>query len=102
MVAPVDDHHAILRREWLRVAAITDATYQAMIHENDAEEGESHPPSKFGMAAYKEWAGLLLRFHDAIERISKGEGDSVDMPSMKGTATPLDQDDLHRREAGPV
>ena len=84
MAAPVDDHHTILRREWLRIAALTDASYQAMVHENDTEEGEMNPPSKFGMAAYKEWAGLLLRFHDAIERISKGEEGIGEMPSMKG------------------
>ena len=84
MVAPVDDHHTILRREWLRIAALTDASYQDMVHENDTEEGEMNPPSKFGMAAYKEWAGLLLRFHDAIERISKGEEGIGEMPSMKG------------------
>ncbi len=101
------NHHDILRREWGRIAAITDAVYQAMLPRADNEEATELPRlgDKFGMAAYKEWASLLLRFHDAIERISEGEGGVGDIPPMKAEPSQFDQeaaDDLQRREAGPV
>ena len=74
----VTDHHAVLRREWERIAAITDAAYNDM-GKDTVKEGHV---SKLLEARYKDWAGLLLRFHDAIERISKGE-EGVDLPPMK-------------------
>lgn len=89
-MSDADDHHAILRREWKRVAAITDAAWRAMLPPDGEEDSDlarerrelPNLGDKFGIAAYKEWAGLLLRFHDAIERISKGD-EGVDLPPMK-------------------
>jgi hypothetical protein len=90
------EHHAILHREFDRIAAITDEAFNTL-SEDAAEEGQV---SKLLEARYKDWAGLLLRYHDAIERISKETGDTApDLPSMKrGEA----QDDLRRRESGSV
>ena len=67
------DHSEILRREFDRIAEETDAAYSVM------REGEPR-----GEAVYKEWAGLLLRYHDAIERVT-GKEPSIPPRSMKGS-----------------
>ncbi len=78
------DHHKILRREFDRIANVTNLTWHVA---TDAEIRESfgvEESPKFALAAYKDWAGLLLRYHDAIERISKDDGSGrVLMPTMK-------------------
>lgn len=91
----MQDHHGILRREFERIAKITDEAYL------DLTDADLDVPSKLTEASYKDWAGLLLRYHDAIERISKGEeGQPPPLPSMKEEeAAP---DDLRQRERGAV
>ena len=66
------EHREILRREFDRIAKFTDEAYV------DAIEG---PAKK--MADYRDWATLLLRYHDAIERVT-GKEPSVPPRSMKG------------------
>ena len=67
-------HTQILRREFERVARLTDAAYEEMMAEEDSSRAAS---------AYKDWTALLLRYHDAIERVSGKESGTVPA-SMKG------------------
>ena len=67
-------HNDILHREFDRIAALTDISYHAMLTPDAPARAEAN---------YAAWAALLLRYHDAIERVS---GDEPDAPpvSMKG------------------
>lgn len=62
----------ILRREFDRIAIYTDAAFEEL-----AEGTSSH-----AAATYKDWAALLLRYHDAIERIA-GKQSQAPVRSMK-------------------
>ena len=70
-------HRAVLLREFERVAALTDAAYVRLMN-GDSPRDE---------AVYKEWVTVLLRYHDALERVA-GKGDGTKSPRpMKGEAT---------------
>ena len=68
------DHRGILRREFDRIAKLTDTAYTLLL--------EGKPQA---IAEYKDWASLLLRYHTALEQVEGKEG-PTDRPgrSMKG------------------
>ena len=67
------EHRDILRREFERIAEFTDNAYSVLV---DGEETR-------GEANYKDWAALLLRYHDALERVT-GKEPAAPPQSMKG------------------
>lgn len=69
------EHRAILKREFDRIAELTDQAYARLL------EGEPR-----AAAEYKDWASLLLRYHTALEQVEGKEG-PTNRPerSMKGT-----------------
>lgn len=70
------NHREVLRLNFQRVADITNDAY--LTYERDG--------SRLSVNIYKEWAMLLIRYHDAMERsASKGE-EVATPPSMKGDA----------------
>lgn len=71
-------HRDVLRREFDRIAALTDGAYRAMYEAH--RDGE---PAKLLEKQYADWASLLLRYHQAVEGVSKDEGEPHDLPSMK-------------------
>ena len=54
-------HSDILHREYGRIASITDAAYFEMMNPDAPARASGN---------YASWAALLLRYHDAIERVS--------------------------------
>ncbi len=82
------DHREVLRREFERIAALTEEAYQRLEALKPSSEVTSDVMSLPGLraleAVYKDWAGLLLRYHGAIEQIT-GKEDQTPPRSMKGS-----------------
>ena len=67
-------HSNVLWREFDRIADITDEAYRDMMHPESGARASVN---------YASWAALLLRYHDAIERVSGDEPPEAPV-SMKG------------------
>lgn len=68
-------HSDILHREYDRIASITDDAYLEMMLPDAPSRASGN---------YASWAALLLRYHDAIERVSSPDEPEAPPVSMKG------------------
>ena len=68
-------HSEVLHREYDRIADITNRAYFEMMHPDAPSRASGN---------YASWAALLLRYHDAIERVSSGDEPDEPPVSMKG------------------
>lgn len=74
-------HTDALTRQFKRVTLLADSAWDTL--EKAIEEDE---PITRHEARYKDWASLLMRYHDAMERVSGKDEGPANLGSMKAQA----------------
>lgn len=73
-----DNHSDALARQFNRVVQLADDSWDGL-QLAIAEDG----PTTRAEARYKDWAAVLLRYHDAMERVSGKDDGPGNLGSMK-------------------
>ncbi len=66
------NHNDDLARQFKRVAGLADSAWEALALAMTEDE-----PITRAEARYKDWASLLMRYHDAMERVA-GKDETLD------------------------
>lgn len=74
-------HSDDLARQFKRVVVLADAAWEEL----EAAINEDEPVTR-AEARYKDWASVLLRYHDAMERVSGKDEGPGNLGGMKAGA----------------